>query len=95
VPNRQANSDTGGSHYSSVGPHPCQLSQPLASLEEEGGAGDESPLVLIAVTIEPMSRPKKMRLTSSFTRILPTLLKEVGNTFTYPCHALQDQACSS
>src|SRR5215211_750390 len=77
----------------SEGPHHCQLSQPLGSLEEEEeGADDESPLVLIAATIEPTSRPKKMRLTSSFTRISPTLLKESGDTFTYPCNALQDQA---
>ena len=72
----------------SEGPHHCQLSQPLASLEVEG-ADDEPPLVLIAATIEPTSRPKKMRLTSSFTRISPTLLKESGDTFTYPCHALK------
>ncbi len=77
--------------YSSAGPHHCQLSQPLASLEEQG-ADDETPLVLIAATIDPTSRPKKMRLTSSFTRIPPTLLTKVRDTFTYPCHALQDQA---
>ncbi len=89
----RANSDAGRSHYSSAGPHHCQLSHPLASLEE--GADDETPLVLIAATIEPTATPKKMRLTSSFTRILPTLLKETEDTFAHPCHALQDQARSS
>ena len=89
----QVNSETGLSHCSSAGPHHCQLSHPLASLEE--GADEEKPLALIAATTEPTTTPKKRRLTSSFTRILPTLLKEVGDTFTYPCHALQDQARSS
>ena len=44
-------------YSSSEGPHPCQLSHPLASLEEaeEEAADDETPLVLITSTIEPPS----------------------------------------
>ena len=94
LPGNEANSDTGRSYYSSAGPHHCQLSHPLAPLEDSG-ADDEPPLVLIAATIEPKPTPKKMRLTSSFTRILSTLLKETEDTFPHPSHALQDQARSS